>query len=147
MLRRTLGLAGLTELPNVPTSTDEHSVLTADGPGASALVDNGRVYLEDLDFKAVGNPDVGKWAAAIAGWVFPGDTAWQAEFKKRFAVPSDVVFDFLTRTGTEVQTRVRISDDTKTVADGAALDRGIAARGNHPRGRGRLRPSVRSRRA
>jgi CRISPR-associated protein Cmr4 len=119
MLRRTLELAGLTGLPNVPAIPDEQQLLTPDGPGATALIDNGRVFLEDLDFKAVGNPDAGKWAAAVAGWVFPGDTVWQGEFKKRFAVLPDVVFDFLTETGTEVHTRVRISDDTKTVADKA----------------------------
>ena len=50
--------------------------------------------------------------------MFPGDPAWQGEFKKRFAVLPDVVFDYLTETATEVVTRVRIDDDTKTVAEG-----------------------------
>src|SRR5207247_2732736 len=59
------------------------------------------------------------WAEKIAGWVFPSDAAWQRVFKKRFSVLPDVVFDFLTGTGTEVHTRVRISDEIKTVETGA----------------------------
>ena len=44
---------------------------------------------------------------------------WQEQFKKRFVVLPDTAFDFLCETGTEVQTRVRIDDETKTVADKA----------------------------
>jgi CRISPR-associated protein Cmr4 len=119
MLRRTLELAGLQNLPGAPAAPEDQKVVIPDGQGASALVDNGQVYLEDLDFKAVGNADAGKWADKIGGLVFPGDAPWQTEFKKRFAVLPDVVFDFLTETGTEVHTRVKIDDETKTVADKA----------------------------
>jgi len=41
------------------------------------------------------------------------------QFQKRFVVLPDNAFDFLCETGTEVHTRVRIDDDTKTVARGA----------------------------
>jgi CRISPR-associated protein Cmr4 len=119
LLRRTLELAGLIGLPNVAAGPDEQKAFTPDGAGATALAEMGRVYLEDLDFSAVGNAEARKWAEKIAGWVFPGDATWQGEFKKRFAVLPDVVFDFLTETGTEVHTRVRISDDMKTVETGA----------------------------
>lgn len=119
MLRRTLELADLTNLPKVPDTSEEQNVLLPDGPGAMALVENKRVYLEDLDFTAVPSAETREWAKQIAGWVFPDDTAWQGEFKKRFAVLPDVVFDFLTETGTEVHTRVRISENTKTVESGA----------------------------
>lgn len=119
MLRRTLELAGLTDLPTVPAATDEQSILIPDGQDGSSLVENGRVYLEDLDFNAVGNAEVGRWATKIKEMAFPNDTAWQGLFQKRFCVLPDVVFDFLTVTGTEVHTRVRISDVTKTVEQGA----------------------------
>jgi CRISPR-associated protein Cmr4 len=119
MLCRTLELAGLTGLPKVPAPADEQKILIPDGQGATALVESGRVYLEDLDFTAVPNSDAGKWAKEIADRVFPGHAGWQAEFKKRFAMLPDVVFDFLTETGTEVHTRVRINDNTKTVESGA----------------------------
>jgi len=119
MLRRTLELSGVKGSPVAPPVPDDMKILIPDGADSTVLMENKRVYLEDLDFDAVGNSDAGKWAAAIAGWVFPGDTTWQGEFKKRFAVLPDVVFDFLTETGTEVHTRVKISDETKTVADKA----------------------------
>ena len=106
-------------MANVPAIADDQQLLTPHGAGGTALAENGRVYLEDLDFTAVDNPDAGRWAAAVAGWVFPGDAAWQDEFKRRFAILPDVVFDFLTETGTEVNARVKINDETKTVADKA----------------------------
>jgi CRISPR-associated protein Cmr4 len=84
------------------------------------LTESDVVYLEDLDFTAVKNEAANAWAARIAGWVFPEtNDPWRAEFQRRFAVLPDVVFDFLTETSTEVHTRVRISDETKTVADKA----------------------------
>lgn len=118
LLHRDLGLAGFTGLPDLPGDVPENQ---AHLPATSALKDGKQVYLEDLDFTAVDNVDaVGKWGQWIAQRVFPGTPApaWQGEFEKRFAVLPDVVFDYLTETATEVVTRVRIDDDTKTVAEG-----------------------------
>ena len=118
MLHRTLTLAGVRDLPQqpAPLPNDETAHVTS----GTALREGARVYFEDLDFNAIEDrPEVTAWATQIAGWVFRDDPAWQAEFKKRFAVLPDVVFDFLCETGTEVNTRVKISDDTKTVVGGA----------------------------
>lgn len=121
MLHRTLSLAGMRvdelKVPDAPPDSPAAAHLA----DANGLVENGRVYLEDLDFKAETKGDVAAWAAKIAEWVFPDptDDVWRSSFKKRFAVLPDVVFDFLCETGTEVNTRVRISDETKTVAEGA----------------------------
>jgi CRISPR-associated protein Cmr4 len=120
LLARTLELAGFTGLPTVPDAPQE---AFANNPGQAyvanetLLIENGRVYLEDLDFVAIQKGDL--WAPWLAAQVFPGDASWQAEFAKRFAILPDTAFDFLAETGTEVHTRVRIDDDTKTVADGA----------------------------
>jgi CRISPR-associated protein Cmr4 len=118
MLHRTLSLAGMQNPPRPPTPLpNDETVCVVPG---TALREGTRVYFEDLDFNAIEDrPEVAEWATKIAGWVFADDPAWQAEFKKRFAVLPDVVFDFLCETGTEVNTRVRISDETKTVAEGA----------------------------
>jgi CRISPR-associated protein Cmr4 len=78
-----------------------------------------QIYLEDLDFNATPHPTAYNWADDIAKWAFPNDAAWQFHFKKRFVVLPDSAFDFLCETGTEVHTRVRIDDETKTVADKA----------------------------
>ncbi len=80
-----------------------------------------RVFLEDLDFTASHSNDATqKWAKWLAEQIFAGEqTAWRSMFEQRFAILADNVFDFLCETGTEVNARVRIEDDKKTVASGA----------------------------
>jgi CRISPR-associated protein Cmr4 len=116
MLRRTLSLAGLTGVPAAPASLDEGK---AHHTTTSVLAEGNSIYLEDLDFAAQNCDTATAWATLIAENVFAGDPAWQDQFKKRFVVLPDSAFDFLCETGTEVHTRVRIDDDTKTVAQGA----------------------------
>lgn len=116
MLRRTLSLAGLTGVPDAPASLDEGK---AHHTTTSVLVEGNSIYLEDLDFAAQKCDTATAWATLIAENVFAGDPAWQDQFKKRFVVLPDSAFDFLCETGTEVHSRVRIDDDTKTVAKGA----------------------------
>ncbi len=116
MLRRTLSLAGLTGVPAAPPSPNEGN---AHHTTTSVLAEGNSIYLEDLDFAAQRCDTATAWAKLIAENVFAGDPAWQDQFKKRFVVLPDSAFDFLCETGTEVHTRVRIDDDTKTVAHGA----------------------------
>ena len=116
MLRRTLELAGVGSLPAAPTSLEETH---AHHPEGSALVESRKIYLEDLDFEAHQCPTANAWAAKIGAWVFGTDAAWAKEFQRRFLVLPDVAFDYLCQTATEVHTRVRIDDATKTVAEGA----------------------------
>jgi CRISPR-associated protein Cmr4 len=116
MLRRTLGLSGMLGLPDAPQELPDSAAHHA---GATALKEGEQIFLEDLDFHARDCPTATAWAVKIAAWLFPGDTTWQEQFKKRFVVLPDAAFDFLCETGTEVHTRVRIDDDTKTVAAGA----------------------------
>lgn len=116
MLHRTLSLAGFKELPNSPAPLTEN---TAHHAAESVLTEGKQVFLEDLDFAAQECNTATAWAKLIAENVFAGDTDWQEQFQKRFVVLPDTAFDFLCETGTEVHTRVRIQDDTKTVAKGA----------------------------
>jgi CRISPR-associated protein Cmr4 len=116
MLRRTLELAGVGNLPDAPETANEQESRHAEG---SVLVENQRIYLEDLDFIANSCETVKKWATVISEYVFGADENWREQFKKRFVVLPDRAFDFLCQTGTEVHARVRINDDTKTVADKA----------------------------
>lgn len=118
LLRRDLKIAGMqdVDLPPDPVSPDQEQVFHTQ---TTVLKEGNRIYLEDLDFSAAHHDSATAWARRIAEWVFPDDSAWQAEFQKRFAILPDSVFDFLTETGTEVVSRVKIDDDTKTVAEGA----------------------------
>ena len=119
MLQRDLALAGMAADKFPP-----QSAAPAEGrihvPDATALREGNQVFLEDLDFTAECSAAANGWAKLIAEWVFPGEAneVWRAEFEKRFAVLPDEVFDFLTETGTEVVARVKLNDDTKTVAAG-----------------------------
>ncbi len=119
LLHRDLTLAQFTSAPPLPDDVPENQ---ANLPATSALKDGNRVYLEDLDFQAAENARmVQEWGEWIAKRIFPNekdDTGWRGEFLRRFAVLPDVVFDYLTETATEVVTRVRIDDNTKTVAEG-----------------------------
>ena len=89
------------------------SVLTENGAGD-------KIYLEDLDLTVCKTNDKVKLLAhRIAKAVFAGDSEWQAEFVKRFAVISDDIFSFLCETGTEVNAHIRIDDKTGVVRKGA----------------------------
>ncbi len=119
-LRRTLDLAGVPDLPEAASSlADTNAHHFDEGNTKTALTEEKRVYLEDLDFDARPCGIATAWAAKIAAWVFPDDSAWQEQFKRRFVVLPDSAFDFLCETGTEVHTRVRIDDELKVVAKGA----------------------------
>ena len=119
MLRRDLRLAGMVDLPPEPPSVSDGEIHRTNN---TKLEDNGRIFLEDLDFTGRECPATSAWAERLAQWVFPGDEnkAWRDVFVERFAVVPNVVFDFLTETGTEVSARVRIDDELKTVV-GSAL--------------------------
>lgn len=130
MLHRTLILAGgkPPKAPEKPLADDvahvtNDSVLTEESrspaAGTSAMRVDKKVFLEDLDFRALPCDTATAWAALIADYVFVNDAAWQEQFKKRFVVLPDLAFDYLCETGTEVHTRVRIDDEMKTVAKGA----------------------------
>lgn len=91
---------------------------------ASALATNGKVLLEDLDLAALaGEANTAKWAARIAEALYPegsdGAEQWRDEFAKHFIILPDGVFAFLAETATEIRARVRINDETRTVARGA----------------------------
>lgn len=116
MLRRTLELAGEKDLPAPPDGLNETN---AHHNEETTLVEEKSIYLEDLDFKATPCKTATEWADKIGRWVFGKDDPWSKEFRKRFVVLPDAAFDFLCETGTEVHTRVRIEEETKTVAQGA----------------------------
>jgi CRISPR-associated protein Cmr4 len=78
-----------------------------------------KIYLEDIDLAAKDDGTLQKWGDFLAGEVFAGDDGWQKIFKERFALVNDDLFTFFCETGTEVSSRIRIEDATKTVVAGA----------------------------
>lgn len=112
-LSRDLETAGFSSLSQIPNNLKDEVWVA----GGSALVSNGRTYLEDLDFQAKETSEADAWATFLANQIFDGE--WQDIFKKRFMILPDNSFDFLCETGTEVNARVRIDDNKKIVAKGA----------------------------
>jgi len=113
-LRRHAAAFGITGFENLSVAVDGIQIaLTSD----SALRRDGKVYLEDLDLEVTQGQQVDAVARAIADKLqLEGDE--RSHFIARFAVVSNDVFTFLSETATEVVARVRLADDTKTVASG-----------------------------
>jgi CRISPR-associated protein Cmr4 len=82
----------------------------------SALGKGNKVYLEDLDLTAKQSPEADAVANTISEKLLPNSE--RRYFTERFAVVSNDVFTFLSETATEVVARVRLEDNTKTVASG-----------------------------
>jgi CRISPR-associated protein Cmr4 len=115
-LRRDLECAGQKDLPPSKEDWEKEKVYQTQ---TSCLSDQGKIYLEDLDLQSEVSEEATQWAQKISQWVFPDDAAWQNTFQQRFVILPNDVFDFLTETGTEVVTRTRIDENTKTVTNGA----------------------------
>ncbi|MER2554427.1 MAG: type III-B CRISPR module RAMP protein Cmr4 [Thauera sp.] len=106
--------------PGAPTLSTDQAALTRNSP----LLAGNKVLLEDLDLSAIaGEANTIQWAERISQALYPDGadkaTEWRAEFVKRFAILPDAVFAFLADTATEIRARVRINDETRTVARGA----------------------------
>lgn len=101
-------------IPSPGTGTLQVHVTSAP---QSVLADQKRVFFEDLDFEGVPCASADSWAATLGRSIFDSP-AWRKLFAERFAVVPDDVFNFLCETATQVDARVKIDDDTKTVADG-----------------------------
>jgi len=111
---QAMGIAApFAKVPSVSDSPGDLNALVAKG---SALARNGRVYLEDLDLVAREDDAVTQIANALGGTLFTDNPQSMVQ---RFVLVSDEVFNFLCETAVEVVARVRLQDDTKTVAPGA----------------------------
>lgn len=105
---------------NLVTPNCEGDSLLVTDTSALAAPDGKKAYLADLDFSVRSNSDANAWAQKLGGWLFSdAEKEWRMEFARRFAVVSGDTFDFLTETATEVNARVRIEAEKKTVASGA----------------------------
>lgn len=107
--------AGLKKLPAPPKGPP---VAFAQTPKSTALKDDKRVYFEDLDFQLDTDDGVGALADWLAGHFFEEDF-WRARFGERFCLVHDDVMAYFSTHGTDVVNRIRLDNDTKTVAKGA----------------------------
>ncbi len=108
------GLGQAVSLPALSIGANSFDALVTTG---SALVNNNTVYLEAYDFAANIFTDADAIAQAIAGSAF-SDPAWQVIFTQRLMIVSGFVFDRLCDAALEVTARIRLQEETKTVARG-----------------------------
>jgi len=116
-----LAARDLPGVPAVPKVSGTQAVVAA---GTRLCHTDGqvrRVWFEDVDLEAKdGDQAVGGWAdwlsARIAG---EGQKDLADVIRSRFAVVDDDTMTFLWETATQIDTRVAIDDETRTVQDGA----------------------------
>ena len=73
-LKRDLEAAGYKDLPAASNPARDEVLLAK----RSKIADEGRVFFEDLDFKAKEDENVKKWAEMLGGVIFPKDLAKEA---------------------------------------------------------------------
>nr|MBA2682159.1 type III-B CRISPR module RAMP protein Cmr4 [Ktedonobacteraceae bacterium] len=78
-----------------------------------------KVYLEDLDLKVDISAETGEWAEWLKKQIFPDQKEEDDTFTSRFCIVHDDLFSFLLETATEVNARIRLEEETKTVREGA----------------------------
>jgi CRISPR-associated protein Cmr4 len=118
-LMRDFDIEGTVEDINPASEADNQRLLCPRGIETVIKDSDDKVYFEDLNYLAEESANAATWAQRIASWVFPSDSKWEREFKKRFAIIPDDSFNFLCEHGTEVNARIRIDQETKTVRSGA----------------------------
>lgn len=107
-----------TGLKTPPAMTEAPIDQAALVPEGSDVVNENKLYLEEIDLEAKVSPAAREVAHAIATAVFTDD-AWQQIFMQRFVVVSDDIFAFFAETATEVTAHIRLDQEKKTVARGA----------------------------
>lgn len=109
------------DLPGAPAVPEIKGPLAAVASLESSRLVHGAgktIFLQDVDLPARAVPGVEPWATYLAPHVAI-DAANQKSFTDRFAVVDDETMTFLWETGTQLDTRVRIDDQSRTVANGA----------------------------
>ena len=101
----------------IPKTINEQALVCIDID--NVCVNGNKIYLEDIDLNIEKNDSVSKLADFIAESVFSKKNDWEEFFKERFTIVNDNIFTFLCETGTEVNARIRIKEETKIAAEGA----------------------------
>ncbi|MCS7224468.1 MAG: type III-B CRISPR module RAMP protein Cmr4 [Armatimonadetes bacterium] len=117
--QRDVKAAGQTLSWSWDASTSESSAFVG---SKSCVVTGNRIVLEEFAFNAEFRNEVtqiGDWIAQKALPQSPEYKCWRESLPKRLVIlPEDAFRDF-TQLSTEVVTRIRINDESKTVASGA----------------------------
>jgi|Deesub1362A_J573_1020465.scaffolds.fasta_scaffold02363_7 CRISPR-associated protein Cmr4 len=117
--KRDLEMAGVKVEWNIPVADQDNRAL---GTKESRIASDNKVVLEEYTFDFKVDDEVTKITHWLSEKAFPQSPEygfWRDKIKKDLLVLSDNAFGDFVRLSTEVQARIRIKDDTKTVAKGA----------------------------
>jgi CRISPR-associated protein Cmr4 len=107
------------DLPAVPAIPAVRSTQALVPPG-SRLCHGERVWFEDVDLDVrQEDPAAAAWADWLASRIAGEEANLRAAVGSRFAIVDDDTMTFLWETATQIDTRVAIDDETRTVQDGA----------------------------
>lgn len=110
-----LALRDLSPDRGAPTAVPQPGAGNCCVGDTAVTAQNGHVYLEDIELKAQVAPSAGAWGTWLEGKLALADLL----MAKRFVVVPDEAMTFLWETATQVDARVRIDSETRTVAEGA----------------------------
>jgi CRISPR-associated protein Cmr4 len=115
-----LAARDLPGVPAVPTVTGTQAVVPSNSRLCHADAGGRRVWFEDVDLEVRdGDQAASAWADWLAARIAGDDQPLRAAVRGRFAVVDDDTMTFLWETATQIDTRVAIDDETRTVKDGA----------------------------
>ncbi|MCX7721936.1 MAG: type III-B CRISPR module RAMP protein Cmr4 [Verrucomicrobiae bacterium] len=120
ILRRAARDGVITQLPSLRTLSDDQAIYKTKGP-----IDlDGKVVLEEYTFTNAGTIPEGlgeAFAKFLDNGNGPADPVWE-EVASRLVILSDGMMSFFAQNACEVTQRVRIDDETGTVATGALFN-------------------------
>ncbi|CAI4031138.1 Type III-B CRISPR module RAMP protein Cmr4 [Nitrospira tepida] len=122
-LRRDLTHCGLDGLPNVPAPPAKDGALVPTGSALlSGSAQQGPIILEEFSYTAEANQDIKQLGDWLSRQLFTNDAAfgfWKTKLAADLVVLPDNEFREFAKTATEIVTRVRLDENTKTVQPGA----------------------------
>jgi len=111
-----LAARDLSGVPTIPAVDGTQALV----PTASRLCHGDRVWFEDVDLAVrEGDQATAAWADWLASQIAGEDQDLKTATQTRFAVVDDDTMTFLWETATQIDTRVAIDDESRTVQDGA----------------------------
>jgi CRISPR-associated protein Cmr4 len=112
-LTRDKAAFGLTsDISNIPEPQETEALVTSE-----TLVMNAQVILEDIDLTATQSDPAKQIGSSIAQQLFTEETEHEL-FLQRFAIVHNDVFAFFSETAMEVNARIALEHQSKTVKDG-----------------------------
>jgi CRISPR-associated protein Cmr4 len=122
-LKRDLANCSLDGLPNVsPPQVKDCTLIPTGSALISGSAQQGSIILEEFSYTAEAKQDIKQLGEWLSGQLFTNDAAfgfWKSKLAADLVLLPDDEFREFTKTATEIVTRVRLDENTKTVQSGA----------------------------